>query len=80
MMAGMLAAGDLPLETDLPWWMGLAILAFWLAVVVVAVRILQARRAARMARRHQQSAAESRSRARTTEPNLPQLPSGDERS
>ncbi len=73
----MLAAGDLPLETDLPWWMGLAIVLFWLAVVVVAVRILQARRAARMARRNQRSGAAGRSRP--TEVPAPQLPPADER-
>ena len=51
MMVDVLAANDLPLPTDIPPWMGLTIILFWVGVVFTAVSLVRVRRAARSARR-----------------------------
>ena len=50
MMGDVLGANDLPLPTNIPPWMGLAIILFWVGVVFTAVSLVRVRRAARAAR------------------------------
>jgi threonine/homoserine/homoserine lactone efflux protein len=47
----LLATQDLPLPHHLPWWMAVAMVAVWAALVVVGVAALRARRARREIRR-----------------------------
>jgi hypothetical protein len=72
------AAGDLPLPTSIPPWMGLAIIGFWVAIVVIAVRVLRLRRALRAERLQQERPRVTRAH----EAGLPsdrQLGAGEER-
>jgi hypothetical protein len=50
MMGDVLGVNDLPLPTNIPPWMGLAIILFWVGVVFTAVSLMRVRGAARAAR------------------------------
>ena len=70
----MLAAGDLPIPTNIPPWMGVAMFLVWAAVVVGAVTLFRIRRASRSARRRSRSGGEFAGKKRQIDR---QLESGD---